>query len=490
MSQPRLSFRHFLAGLALFAASEAFALEPNVRGLMEWNTPSFALYSHEGSQARELVDRAAAVDHLLSLLMGPEAQTSTNPLHVLIVKDSVWHRYLRPSDMFEADFMPGQFTDYVILVDRPDLLRVRRIVDHEFSHARLRRHLGGQIPLWFDEGVAKFVEGSMLLRDSVKLGLPIRYTGVRWIPMDRMLRVERSDPEYLSFDTQSFHYQSWAFMHKAFLEADFRQQIFVYLRAINEGVPIDEAVQRGFGMSVMELDRVIASYARRRTYAALRIPFARPAPPRLEGGRKLSEVDALKLLFKVMLTTGAHPEHLGEVIDAADKLAPATPLVHAMRLSSRLRNAEMPADQMHALTAGSVADPIAARMAGVALFRRVHQQLPVDSMELRSRMAGRAFDLLLQAERVLPPDAEAAWALGILAAAHGREREFALQRLMQAQNAVPPHADIAMAKAMLHESLGQRDALRVELENVGRLARSLPQRQWALSRLSAIGEQQ
>jgi hypothetical protein len=489
MPHPRSPRRPLLAGLLLLLATVGFAIEANVRGLAEWRTPSFTLYSHDGSQARELLERATAVDWLLSQIMGPEAQSGTNPLHVLIVRESVWHRYLRPSDMFEADFLPAQFEDYVILVDRPNLVRLRRIVDHEFTHARLRRHLGGQIPLWFDEGVAKFVEGSMLLKDSVKLGLQIPYTGVRWIPMDRLLRVGRSDPEYLSFDTRSFHYQSWAFVHKAMLDGEFRNQVFAYLRALNDGADVDEAVQHAFGMSVAELDRGIASYARRRIFPALRIPVEWPAAPQLAGSRQLTELEGLALLLKVMLATGAHPEHLTEVLDAAEKLAAGTPQVWAMRLSVRLRDAAAAVDQVDALTGANEMHPLAARMAGVALFRRVHQQMPGDSLESRSHLATRAFELLLQSERTLPPDAEASWALGMLAAAHGREREFALQRLMQAQTALPRHADLAMTKVLLHESLGQREAMLVELENVGRFARSLPQRQWAISRIQSVAAQ-
>lgn len=472
--------------LALVVAMPTVAAEPAMHGVRQWSAPSLTIYSHNETEARFVVERAAQVEHVMSMLWGAP-RIRSNPLYVLLVRSSVWTQYLRPSDLIASEFLPARFRNYVLLSDVNDRWLLRKFVDHEFTHALLRRHYSGSLPHWFDEGTARFVEGNQMLRDSLRIGLPFADSEPGWIPLEKLLRADRNSVEYLDKDTGSFHHQSWAFVHKGMTEPAFGKQINAYIQALNDGHAIDEAVQRSFGMTVAELDRVVALYTRRRAYPTGRLPVEWPPAPTISGATKLTELEGLELLAQVMLDTGINASRLEEVADAARKAAPDSPRAKKIAFQVALRNAAIGAERYRELEPATD-DPAMARAVGIALFERSIDvasggALPAD---WHAKLSLRAFELLMQSERALPPDPEAAWALGSLSALLKREHAFALRRLQESQTMLPPHADIAMVKALLHDAMGQRDAMIEETRTVARLARSPGQRLWARQRLSAI----
>lgn len=430
-------------------ATTAAGAEPKVHKMKAWRTPAFTLYSHDEARARKVVERAAAVEKLLTLLT-TDKSVPANPVHVLLVRDSVWTQYLRPSTMINAEFIPARFASYVLLSDRHEFERLDETVDHEFTHAFLRRHLPGHIPLWFDEGIAEFIDGSMILRDSVRL-LPKGGAGVRWIPMDRFLRADRSSPEYLTLQTSDFHRQAWAFVHKGLLDdRDFWRRTMMYLGALNRGLSIDEAVQGSYGFDVAALDRVVHEYAARQAFPYTRIPFEWPEPPRLTDGRALTELEALDLLAQVMWDGQLNARQLENVAEAAKRRGAEQSPRQAFWASIRHR-ADTVGFARHLASMRAITEPKAARAAGLAIHGRIHDAGTDDplSAEVREEAARLALKLLAESEPALELDPEAAWALALLTSRLGGDRAFAIQRVQLARKILPGNADLARVESLL-----------------------------------------
>ncbi len=485
------ALRGVLAALALLLAETAFAAKPNARGISAWTQPQYTIYSHDAGKAREVAERMAIVDVVLSKFLRGNRRPDGMPTHIFIARDSIWNRYIRPSERIIGEFVPTRFSNYVLLNAYMSGEAMNDCVDHEYTHFYLRSVQAGQIPLWFDEGMAEFIESSELLRNSIKVGYPDVFRPARWITIERLLRIDKDSKEYLTLDTNLFHFQSWAFVHKALIEdRDFGRQMFAYLKAINDGTPIDEAVQRSFGMNVPALDQVLRAYSRRDKYRAGEMQFESPPARELGRGRELDEMEGLDLIARVMLDTGFNADRLPEVIALAKQLAPADSRVLILQLRMAVRNRNEAAIDALMKTLGPMtSDPEVSRAVGIALFEYVREELrgetPLQGRSLAE--ANRAFDTLVRAERTLPVDAEAAWAFGILAAALDSETAFALQRLELAQQAMPRHADLTMASALVHHRLKQQGEMIEALHKTARYARTAELREWALQRVDSVG---
>ena len=480
--------------LALVLAAPAFAAKPNARGITAWSQPNFTLYSHDSRKARDVAERMAIVEVVLTKLLRRERMPDGMPTHVFIARESLWSRYIQPSQRIIGEFVPTRFSNYLLLNAYLSNEFLDETVDHESTHSFLRSFYVGQIPAWYDEGVAELIGASELLRKSITVGYPDVYRDVRWLPTERLLGADKKSPEYLTLDTHLFHFQSWAFVHKAIIDdREFGRRMYAYLGAVGDGVPIESAVQRSFGMSVAELDDVLREYSRRDRYRVARMEFDSPPPAELGAGRAMSELEGLEFVARVMLDTGFNAKRLQEVIALAKQLAPTDPRVLLLELRMAIRDGDEAAVAALLKTLGPMtSEPVISRAAGIALFERVREALTGDSPLQGASLAeaNLAFDMLDRAERTLPVDPEASWAYGILASGLGRECAFALQRLEMARESMPRHADLSMATALLHRRMAQPDAMLVELRKTASFARTAELRQWARQRINAADARQ
>lgn len=482
-----------LAVLTLALANVASARAPDVDKIRHWNTPTFTIYGTEASIAQAVAAQVAPIERVLATLLEMTPQPTGLPLVIYIAPESVWHRYLRPSDEIYAESVPGRFANYILMASTQSEAWARQVLNHEYAHYFLRSQFGGEFPLWFDEGLAEVVRTTDFWSQMVRTGLPLAKAW-HWLPLGRVLHADKQSPEYLSSLTSAFHYQSWALVHWGLLhDRKFGAKIFEYLRLINGGEAIEEAVPASFGMSMVELERALAGYTRRGTYNFAKFPFEWPQNVVLEPGRRMSELEGFELLAQTMLDTGLNPTRASEVIGAVNKSAPGSAAARVLELRLVVRDGS-DADVERAWLALEplTGEPAVARSAGLALFQRIRAELtgemyPAHALDMHAR---RAYDLLAISERVLPVDAESAWAFGVLSAHLGLETQFALQRLEVAASAVPRSGDLSAAAALLHEKLGQTDLMRDQLAKVARFSRSVQQIAWAKKRLDSATSKQ
>jgi hypothetical protein len=90
----------------------------------------------------------------------------------------------------------------------------KNAVYHEYTHLFLRTQFSGTLPLWFDEGLAELMGATEFQSATVLVGTPEIERGSKWIPLSRLLLMDKKSEEYRSESTYSVHFESWAIVHR------------------------------------------------------------------------------------------------------------------------------------------------------------------------------------------------------------------------------------------------------------------------------------
>jgi hypothetical protein len=360
---------------------------------------------------------------------------------------------------------------------------------HEYTHWFLHTQFAGVQPLWFDEGLAVFVETAEFRGSQVSLGEPRTMIPQGSVAMEKLLRMDKASPEYRGRDTSHVvHRESWAMVHLGLVgdPAKFGKQMFSYLAAVHAQEPVDAAVQGSFGMTVDELGKLVHSYLMtsseytiRSGFKVLRLPVD-PAPSvRLPVGRTMSELESLEFIADIMLASGLHADRLQEVADAMQRVAPntASPATLHMRMAARAGD-DARLEQLIDSVSPAASGQKFLRGAGLALFERT-------GTSLREDFSIRALELLDRAIMSRPDDVEAIWAYTVLAAHLKRDMPIALRRIANARAILPSNPDLAQATALLGTAMGDAVLTNKALTDTLRYAKKPDMALWAKKRLGS-----
>jgi hypothetical protein len=434
-----------LTALALGAAVGTTGAAAELGALRLYETPNYSLVVADGVSPTGIARQIANFERVLSRTLARDVRPTGTATHIYVVGKDAWERYLRPGRGIDAEFVPRRFSN-LLLIDADLSRRQRRdAVFHEYTHLFLHTQFRGSHPLWFDEGLATMLGATELRGRKAVIALPpLRFRG-RWIPLSRLFELDKHSPEYLSVtESPDVHLQSWGIVHRGLVDdPDFGASMLRFLEALNRFVPVEEAVQDSFGMSLAALDTSMQRHLSEASFRGGVIEFE-PAPAPSPGkGRKLSDLESRTRLARVMLDTGFNPQNARELIASVAALAPDSPDVAALelRLALREHDAARTASLLDKLPAG---DTRIAREAALALLERLGDP----------GHAERVYAWLDRALQADGGDAEAAWGFALAAAHLKRGLDAALARLERARGQVPDNADLAMATALVHEAAG------------------------------------
>ena len=484
-----------LQGVAALAASlcaaAASAAEPELPAFSTYEQPTYTLVTHDPYTASHIPGQAARIDAFLTQQLAAPTHAPNLPTKILVVPREWWLRYFETSDDLSSEFVPARFANYVLLQHSANSHKVSQALFHEYTHVYLRSQMQRYCPLWFDEGMATLIQFSRFHDTKVEIGIPLLSRG-RWIPLAELFQLDRSSPEYRSeMQAMSVHYGSWSLVHLAFIEDPaFNKQLFDFLAALNNLSPIEKAASKSFSMSLDELDLRMRRYVQQTTGDAFFEVKITPVPaPKVPPGRSMSEAESLELLAEAMLAAGTKPERLAELIDAAHRKAPVSPRVLALRMQLAVRDRDD--DALNRLLAESeprTSDVLVARSVGLALFERVRESKPGDTLPPadRERLSRRAFELLDRTVMSRPDDAEAIWGYAMLAARLKQDLPTALRRVDSGLAIASYNADLAMAAALIYEARGEMKQMIPFLVVTARMTRSTEQREWAIKRVNEV----
>lgn len=139
--------------------------------------------------------------------------------------------------------------------------RFERTATHELVHDLLRQ---GDVtpPLWLEEGLAEYIANAEVTKKGVTGGMPI-------VPHVNLLaaKPQRTVEEMLSVKVESpqatssyFYAQSWAAVHWL-MQTDHRA-FWRFLRDVERGMPVGNALKTHYGKSLDDLHRGIHTQAR------------------------------------------------------------------------------------------------------------------------------------------------------------------------------------------------------------------------------------
>jgi tetratricopeptide (TPR) repeat protein len=341
--------RIFSAGvcLATVLTGAASAAERGPRWT-EVRSAHFTVYADGGvKQAREVADQFEAIRDLFHRLW-PWARVDPGlPIVILAARDEAGLKALLP-EFWERKgsvrpggiFVRSPERHYIAL--RTDLKDVfaaweenpYQVVYHEYAHLILDLNFG-RLPAWVNEGLAEFYGSTMIGRDEMNQGKPLRshiflLRERPHLSLETLLKVDYRSPEYNEQTRASvFYAQSWALVHYFLLgDKGAHAQAFAdYVNLLRKDVPEDQAAAQAFG-DLGQLGRTVDAYVRRFSFTYMRARVARAAAGPELPTREVGEAEAQALRGDFHLARG-RPEIARPVLERAIEQAPDLAAAHA-----------------------------------------------------------------------------------------------------------------------------------------------------------------
>jgi tetratricopeptide (TPR) repeat protein len=193
----------------------------------------------------------------------------------------LWHG--KPTEL-SGLFQGGEDREFILLdmsVEDP-----WTVVFHEYAHQLLNGNLKGQIQPWFDEGFAEYFSTIQVDGNKVKLGYrappgyveALRQLGL--MKVSELFSVQHSSKTYNEGDRRSLFYaESWLIVHYLYGTQQV-SKLGPYFDAIDQKLSVEEAIQKGFGISAAQLDKNLRTYLATNGINYITIPT-----PAIETGR-------------------------------------------------------------------------------------------------------------------------------------------------------------------------------------------------------------
>ncbi len=306
-------------------------IPPSVIARDDWvsvRTRNFLLVGNTSEkQIRQVGLRLEQFRAGIARLLGKSDLDAYLPTTVIIFKSHESYRPFKTKPNTAGFFQSTPHINYITLTTEVSGdQNPYTIVFHEYTHLLLNS-INGNMPLWFDEGLAEYYSTLGIGGLRVELGKPIpshvaRLRQNQMLPLKQLFQVDRQSPYYNESDKQSvFYAQSWALMHYLIAGNDGRSKAqlgkFVDLMAAN--VPMEQAFQQSFAMSFENMENELRAYVRRERYPV--VSGVLESKLGFDVGMtstRLSEAEALAYLGDLMLQ--------GNRIEAEDYLQNALAL--------------------------------------------------------------------------------------------------------------------------------------------------------------------
>lgn len=247
--------------------------------------PDFTVFTNAGdNRGREVVVRLEQMRKIIPVLVPRSRWTVTAPLMVVAFRDhkdllNLAPRYEgKPVDV-GALFLKGDDRNFIVLDVNAD--SEWRPVYHEYAHFMLETNLP-RTPLWFDEGFADYFSTVKFEVDKFSLGLPPpgyleTLEKAQQLSLEQVLNVTPYSPEYKSMvhGRGEFYARSWLLAHYLLTNKKLSQSMQYFDLTMNQQMPVSQAVQQAFGMTLKELSDAMKQHRARIQQAVT----SYPAPP-------------------------------------------------------------------------------------------------------------------------------------------------------------------------------------------------------------------
>lgn len=247
---------------------------PATAGEPEWieiNSPHFSVVTDGGERrGRDVITRFEQMRVVYSTLMSHATVNLPIPLEIVAFRNTkelrqvapLWHG--KPVQLAGL-FQPGQDRCFIMLdlsVDNP-----WNVVFHEYAHQLMNGNLTGEVDPWFEEGFAEYFSTIEVDGRQAQIGkiAPVTYQIVRQdglMKVADLFRVQHNSATYNeSGDRRTVFYAESAMVVHYLYEHQMIPKLAAYFEfKLDKKLPVEESIQRGFGISAADFDRELRRY--------------------------------------------------------------------------------------------------------------------------------------------------------------------------------------------------------------------------------------
>lgn len=249
---------------------------------LEVRTEHFRVITDAGEKnGREAASHFEQMRAAFGIIFGREKINDTVPLQIIAFRNTKEFRQYSPifrGKVVElAGFcIPAQDENFVAI--DMSLPNSWETVMHEYAHVLLNANYTPTAP-WFDEGFAEFFSSIKVLNAEVQIGGNIPETAALFqgqkLNMQELLEVQHHSETYNQSGQRRdmFYVESWLFVHYLFDTRQITKAGQYFTLTNNKRVPVPEAIQAAFGMSVNQLNDALLDYFRKGKIQVIRYKF-------------------------------------------------------------------------------------------------------------------------------------------------------------------------------------------------------------------------
>jgi Flp pilus assembly protein TadD len=249
---------------------------------LEVRTEHFRVITDAGEKnGREVATHFEQMRAAYGLLFGREKISQTVPLQIIAFRNTKEFRQYSP--IFRGKVVEGSGfcipaeDENFVAIDM-SLAKSWQTVMHEYAHVLLNANYVPTAP-WFDEGFAEFFSSMKVEDTHVQIGATIPEAEAlfqgRKLNMQELLEVQHHSETYNQNGQRRdmFYVESWLFVHYLFDTEQISKAGQYFALTNNKRVPVSEAVQTAFGISVDKLNIALLDYLKKGKIRIIRYDF-------------------------------------------------------------------------------------------------------------------------------------------------------------------------------------------------------------------------
>src|SRR6185503_17465547 len=253
--------RRALVSILLFCACQlASAAEQWVK----FESTHFELYTTAGEKkGREAILYFEQVNDFFSKVLSKSKSLTPRPVRIVAFRNDKEYKPFRPSESAAAFYAAGYDRDYIVMQGIAS--ENYPVAVHEFTHL-LVKHSGGEVPIWFNEGLAELYSTLKPLGKKVQIGdLKPRYLlelrESKWLPLDALVSVDKDSPYYNERNRAGvFYAESWALTHMLNLSPQYRPQFSKFVSLLASGLPATNAFWQAYAKTLAQVQKDLELY--------------------------------------------------------------------------------------------------------------------------------------------------------------------------------------------------------------------------------------
>ncbi len=359
---------------------------------------------------------------------------------------------------------------------------VRVTIFHEYTHFIQRSSTTRKCPPWYVEGYAELfssfkLDGQKLTVGSLPVGVGIDMA--HWIPMERLLAVKHSDPEYRAERLMpQFYGESWALVHMLLFDNHaLLRPTSDYLTDLDTGFPEPEAF-KSFPFDKAGLDAALRSFVKKGVIVLKTLTYKQEISVDDAPITRMTAAQADIALARLMFVLDRSKDLIAPVVAEARKKSPDDPGLNALSARIAAHSGEpFDVDVLAASLSKGGADDAQLRIdVADALLVRAKTDAP----------AAQAFAILNDLARSENPPVEAVMLWVWAAASTGKDREQVLAILERTAARVPHNTRVLQALARVSEAAGKKGEARSYYDRIILVSEFPEERLWAQKQADSL----